>query len=512
MMDDEMTRDDAQAIGRALDPGSIPAHVQERLERTYASFGKIPQDALPMRARRRMGRGAMAVAVAATCALFAGVAYAATNMIQMQAGEGAFFASGQNLPVFDSMEPGAKALSAQVGQTASIGGVQMTLDEVSCDRSVANLYLTLHADDGFDMESLSSYTGSTEDEWAKVQNAIPTLGFAITGNDGVTSEGTVRSMDAYLEGGDIKCMMRVVPETVMAEQVQLDIKAWDQESASLDQAFSVGMDLADVPKPRELAAQEIAFDTVQGTKVLDLERFTSSELACVMVVGAQGGDGQEASADALDPSCLKVTDERGSVLHPVEAGDGLGVSEAEPRIIEFAGLSSDASSVTLTPVLADEEAMESDRQARVRALEESGSVPDDALHVDVSQVGAKIPLTELGGYEIARWEVEGSTVRISLAPYGWVPAGSVPELIPDGEVTMLAEEWTDPDTGQTGMGEHSAIRYVKWDYATGMAVQMDHYYKASSEELSALVSYRVHTYPAGWYAEDAAAAQTFPLA
>ena len=57
----------------------------------------------------------------------------------MQAGDAAFFARDANLPVYDSMEPGARSLSAQVGQTASVDGVDVTLD----DRNVKGRRLQL---------------------------------------------------------------------------------------------------------------------------------------------------------------------------------------------------------------------------------------------------------------------------------------------------------------------------------------------------------------------------------
>ena len=61
----------------------------------------------------------------------------------MQAGDAAFFARDENLPVYDGMEPGARSLSAQVGQTASVDGVDVALDEVSCDRNVKGRRLQL---------------------------------------------------------------------------------------------------------------------------------------------------------------------------------------------------------------------------------------------------------------------------------------------------------------------------------------------------------------------------------
>lgn len=512
MKDEKMMGADAfdarfvASVRAALDPGEIPVSVQERLERTYACLGRIPQERPEAPRSRRVSRGALAVAVAAACAMFAGAAYAAGNLIQMQAGGGTFFAGDKNLPIYDSMEEGARALSAEVGQSAVADGVTVTLDEISCDRSVANLYFTLTKEGDFDLDSLGSYEGSEEGEWSRLQNAIPVMGYALASEDGTSQRGMVRRLDAYLEDGAVKCLVRIVPEATMGDEVQLDISLLTEESADPVPAFSVGLDLVNVPMPRELAAQEISFDTAHGVKVLSLERFTVSELACVMVTAAPVEEG--ANEGVLDPAYVKVTDEGGAVLTPVDAGDGLGMSDEDARVIEFAGLSPEAVSVTFTPILFDEAAAEADRLARAAAYAAGEETEDDAVVVDVSAPGARIPLTELGGYEVSGWDVQGSTVTIRLAPYGWIAPGSAPELIAEEEPSMLASEWTDPETGEVRTGLHSAIRYQKSDLATGELVQIDSYYKAGEDELKALTSYRAHVYPAGWFTEDAQAAQS----
>ncbi len=525
MNDDLMTNGAAgdaalkESVTRALDPGGIPDEVQARLDRTYAAFGKIPQESPLRPARRRIRKSAVAVSVAAACALFAGVAYAASNLIQMQAGDAAFFARDANLPVYDSMEPGARSLSAQVGQTASVDGVEVTLDEVSCDRNVANLYLTLRKEGGFRLEELSLYEGSAEGEWARLQRLVPDLACTVTGRDGSATTVEARKLDAYLDGDAVRCLLRVTPEESMPEQVQLDIRAWTQGAQEPQPVFAVGLDLADVPAPLEVAAQDITFSTAQGEKVLRLERFTASELACVMVTDPQeetwtdgtGADVQGTRQGALDPALIKVTDDVGNVLLPVDAGDGAGHGFGELRVTEFAGLSHEAHAVTFTPVLMDADAAEADRQARAEAIQRGEAVDDGRMDVDVSQPGARIPVTGLGGYEVTGWDVQGSTVSIRMKPYGWVMPESVPELIPAVDVSMLTETWTDPESGEERSGAHGAIRYVKQDFATGEAVQMDSYYRASEEELRSVTDYIAFVSPAQWYAEDADAAQTLPL-
>lgn len=508
-----------EKIARVMDPGEMPADVAARLERTYESLPKIPQASVRKHGRK-VKKSAVVISVAAACALLAGVAYAAPGLLQMNSGGGSFFTSEKNLPVFDSMEPGAKALSAQVGQTASIDGIDVTLDEVSCDRNVANLYLTLQKPGGFDTDELATYEGSGEGEWSRLQNALPIFEYSLTDSDGEATTGDVRRLDAYMEGGDIKCMMRIVPESTMGTQVQMDIRAWEDGVSEAELAYSFGLDLENIPEPKELGQQSLIFNTSQGDKHLNMKRFTSSELACVMVADSQisewtDGNGDDVAGlpqDAMNPAMLKIADNLGNILYAVEPGDGNGIDENGASIIEYAGISPEATSVTFTPILEDTEAMEADRAARAQQIAATGQIADDgSITVDVSQSGAKIPLTQLGGYEISGWSVEGSTVTISMRPYGWVGAMDVPELTPEANVSMLTEQWSDPETGESGVGAHSAIRYVKHDYSSGEIVQIDSYYKATQEELAAVHNYRAHVYPNNWYIADEQASKTFGL-
>lgn len=505
----------AEDLKACLDPGCMPDAVQERLDRTYASLKRIPQQAPPK--RRRVRRGLLAVSIAAACALVSGAAFAAATLIPMGTGDGAFFAGDKNLPVFDSMEPGAKALGAEVGQVATIDGVCVTLDSISCDRNVANLYLTLSKEGGFDMGALSVYEGSEESEWARLQSVMPILSYEVSGSDGARCSGSVGRLDAYLDGTDVKCLMRITPELTMPDQVQIDIEAYPSDLPGSVRAFSVGLDMASVPAPRELGAQELTFETTQGNKTLDVERFTASELATVMVARNQEEQWTDAAGvaasgwpeDRIHPRNIKVTDSAGNVLQPVEPGDGQGTSADDACVIEYAGLAADATSVTFTPILADEAAMEADRLERMRLMQ-AGQVPSaDKVTVDVTQPGAKIATSPLGGYEVAGWIVADATVTIMLKPYGWTPGA--PELIPASVVPMLAVESTDPETGQRHRALHSAIGYTKWDYATGELAQITSYYKATNAELEAVHAYECHVYPDGYYSEDATAAQTLAL-
>lgn len=307
----------------------------------------------------------------------------------------------------------------------------------------------------------------------------------------------------------------VVPEATLPDQVDVELNGVsfllsDQlDGGQVESAFTfdVGMDLSTVEQPRELGSHDLVFPTSEGDKTVGMQRFTASDLGTVMVVRNDNvWTGEPLSAGStygpadgvLSPSMLKVTDDQGNVLTPVGAGDGSGMNPDEAQIIEFANLSSQATSVTFTPMLATfdgESASVEERKALLESNEQS---------VDVSHVGTKLAMSEYGGYELTGWDVSDGTVSLSLRPYGWLPDTHV-ELIPQQEVTNLYSDWTNLETGETGVGAHSAIRYMKNDYRTGERVQMDSYYAATDEELRGLTQYSYRS-SFGAYREEADAA------
>lgn len=449
------------------------------------------------RAPRVVKRGVVVAVAAVLVVLLCGTAFAASRLLQMRPGETGFFETGGNLPVYDSLKPGVSSLNAPVGDTVDVEGVQVTLDSVSCDRNVVNLFFTLTKEGGFDLAEQSNYEGSQENEWSRLQRLSPRFGCTLTSNGEAVGTGSVNLLDAYREGDAVKLMQRIVPETTLPDQVDIALEGWapwavDAVNGKPSFSLAVGMDLSTVAQPRELGAQDLVFSTSEGDKTMGIQRFTASELGCVMVVRNDnawtGEPGTEGSSygppdNVLSPHALKVVDDQGNVLTPVGAGDGSGGTSMDgPQVIEFANLSPDAKAVTFTPMTSiDWESLSVDeRKARNEA---------NVQHVDVSQVGAQLPTSEFGGYELTGWDVSDGTVSISLEPYGWQANGSYMELVSEQEATLLESTWTDPDTGETGTGYHSGIMYRKRDYLTGAFVQMVSYYAAQDEELRGLTQY-----------------------
>ncbi|WP_428420562.1 DUF4179 domain-containing protein [Paraeggerthella hominis] len=531
--DDELRRLLARGMN---DP--MPPEARAKLERTYASLDSIPQMSAvsgtaagsnasasedeavhPVTEKRLTRRGfVVAAAAVAAAAMLGGAAYAGSRLLQMQPGDALFFQGGKNLPVYSSLQKGVSSLQADVGQTAEVEGVRVTLDSVSCDRSIVNLFFTLEEDGGFDLSELSNYQGSQENDWSKLQNLAPRFGYELTSNGETLGTGSVDQLDAYMEDGKVKVMQRIVPESTLPDQVDVVLKGWapwsaDAESGTANFSMDAGLDLSTVDQPRELGSQDLTFFTSAGEKTMGIKRFTSSELGTVMVVRNDEVETTEESGrplyrvpdSALAPGMLKVADDRGNVLVPVGAGDGGGIDPAGDYVVEYANLSPDAKSVTFTPMLnaVDWESLSVDER---KALDDGNS-----QQIDVSQIGAKLPTSEYGGYELAGWDVKDRTVSITLKPYGWQAMGGYMELIPEEDATPLVSTWTNPETGETGQGYHSAIVWRKRDYLTGELVQMTSYYAASDEELRGLTSYGYRS-AFGEYREESDAAQTVSFA
>ncbi len=444
---------------------------------------------------RIVRRGVMIAVAAALVALLSGTAIAASSLLQMKPGDVPFFGNGSNLPIYNSLQAGVTSLNAPVGETVEIDGVKVTLDTVSTDRNIVNLFFTLEKEGGFDLAEQANYEGSQENEWSRLQRLVPRFIYSLTSGGESISTGQVNVLDAYRENGVVKCMMRIVPEATLPDQVDITLEggaSWSPHSEDGRSSFSmaVGLDLSTVAQPRELGAQDIVFPTTEGEKTMGVERFTASELGTVMVVrngnAWSGEPGTEGSSygppnNVLSPYALKVTDDKGNVLTRVEAGDGSGMSLDDAQVIEFAGLSPEAQSVTFTPMISSfnwQAATNDERKAQNEK---------NRQHFDVSQIGTKLETSEYGGYELTGWDVADGTVTISLKPYGW-QADRGMELVAEQEVPYLASEFTNSD-GQSGVAYHSGIMYRKYDYLTGEFVQMVSYYAATDEELRGVTQY-----------------------
>lgn len=342
--EDELRR----AVTRELDAGPVPAQAQAKLDDVYASLGSIPQDRpdasgaaaptghKPVRRHdatgahgarsgsRTVRRGAVVAVAAVLVVLLSGVAFAATSLLQMKPGEASFFDGGKNLPIYGSLQEGVSSLSAEVGETVDVDGVRVTLDSVSSDRNIVNLFFTLEKEGGFDLAEQSNYEGSQENEWTRLQRLVPRFSYAVAKAGETVGAGAVNVLDAYMEDGKVKCMQRIVPETTLPDQADILLEGWapwkQYEEGDEPFGLSVGLDLSTVARPRELGSQDLTFSTSDGEKTLGIERFTSSELGTVMVVRNDSvwtgepmaqGSSYGPPDNVMPPEGVKMTDDKG---------------------------------------------------------------------------------------------------------------------------------------------------------------------------------------------------------
>lgn len=538
---EDMNHEDGlrQAVCRELGSAPLPARAQTKLEEAYSLLESVPQEssktapvarpdvshAKPTTTKHVMKKGVVVAVAAALVGLFGGTAFAVSGLLQMKSGDVPFFQSGSNLPIYDSLQPGVVSLNTEVGQSAVMNDMTVTLDTVSTDRNIVNLFFTIEKEGGFDLSAASIYEGSNENEWTRLQQIMPLFSQAqITSAGELLCKSEVNRLDAYREGDKVKCLMRIVPGVVLPDEVSVSLTdmvkpqveggEWAERTL-----FKVGLDLSTVAQPDELGAQDIVFQTSEGEKTLGIKRFTRSELGTVFIVRndevetiEEGGRPVYRPSDtSMSPSGLKMTDDQGNTLHFVNAGDGMGYSPAADYVMELSGMSKDAQSVTFTPMTSTQaarEAGEPDAIDKRKALNEA----NPAQEVDVTQIGAQLPTNEYGGYEITSWRVSDNTVYIGLKPYGWVPEGfrGSFEIHSVDTPAALKDEYTDPETGETYGGYHTAVGWSKYDYQTGEIMQMTSYYAASDEELQNLHRYSYYT-SFGYSVEEAAAAQTLPF-
>ena len=543
-----------EAIRSELNREPFPPKAQVKLEEAYASLHVIPQDkggvqsqapsqpqpqppsrpsarpavhhrtarekthGVSAKTGKRVVKRSVVVAIAAAfVVLLGGTAFAASSLLQMKPGEVPFFNNSSNLPIYNSLQTGVASLNTEVGESVLMGDTTVTLDTISTDRNIVNLFFTLEKEDGFDLASASIYEGSNESEWVRLQRIAPRFSYSISSAGEPLGEGSVSLLDAYLENGQVKCLMRLVPKTVLPDEVSLSLKGTlisENSERGYEEypPLEVGLDLSTIMLPDELGAQELVFHTSAGEKALGIERFTRSELGTVFVARndetwAEDGMSYGTPETSLYPGMLKITDDQGEALHFVQAGDGGGMSGSDFYVMELSGLSKEAKSVTFTPMGLSESALEQQDSVEARKAYSESHQPQQ---IDVSQIGAQLPTSEYGGYELTDWDIANSTVTISLKPYGWVSGGPHSgglELIPNEEIPYLVSEHVDSSTGETFTGGHSSIMYRKFDYQTGEMMHIVSYYAATDEELREV---NLYTYSPAFdsYIEETTAAQT----
>ena len=159
---------DRDEMRRMLDPGPVPACVDERLAAAYAQLRSLPQaaenSAPPVRRAHRLLR--TAAVAAALCAALSVTALAASGQLAVMAQGVIEFFAGDEDSSLASMQPALEAYTAEVGVSVTDEGVTFTADSVSADENFINLFGTVHMDGLADALRETGDSRRQSDAWA----------------------------------------------------------------------------------------------------------------------------------------------------------------------------------------------------------------------------------------------------------------------------------------------------------------------------------------------------------
>lgn len=498
----------------AFENEKVPSQTQANLEELYSSLKTTPQVRMTTvdipqgregRKQKVVRRGLIAAIVVAALALVGCTAYAIDYLLKMEPNEVEFF-EGDSHPVYDSLKPGVTSLNATVGVSQTVGKTTITFDSVSTDRNIINLFFTVEREDGIDFDSIREaydfpdmdgiIVPSSDKELASYLN--PWFEYTISGAEEVLDEGRTNSVDAYLEDGKIKCMARIVPCVTLPDYVEIGLKTvsdpfsryvddipYDPEtgfSLTEPHVYSVELDLSTVDHPQELGPQELVFDTEKGRKTLKIDRFTVSDFGIAVAVRDHYYITSVIPDDWIEPFDLRISDETGAVLNPVRYIEDINYSE-RAYVYELSGKTPEGS-ITFTPMLRNE----------------NPSAPEYPYYEKcvVSEVGAKIPTSDQGGYEVVDKTQTEDTMTIKLHPYGWVNERNTIDFNPHE-----GEPYSEP------LYQLSSRNYLGHDPLSGDLMVI---YSFDTDKAPMPEIVYCHVSPDyGVFYEDKAAAITFPL-
>ena len=379
-------------------------------------------------------------------------------------------------------------LNTVVGETIDTGkGVRITLDTVAVDSSFINAFFTLEYDEAIDLAKFSEYDSP---EYSKLNAFVPWFGVSIDGDE-LPSSWTEDQNDPYLENENtIKYMMRVPVTTVLPDQFEC---SFDLYSMTLPNGEHLVRD-ADMPKsddngeiiPNEYHTQaKINFsvpvditatlpytvsvepkDYEINGKTLEIEKLSISPFGSLLVTNShqeefealwdeyyETGDAtalEKAQAEYvskyIEPADVYITD---------NLGNSLNMLWNSQNGIELIGGDINAESITITPF--------------IRAYKS-----DETIY-STTDIGAKIPTSDFGGFYIKDYAVNGQRVSLTLSPYGKADYS-------------LYVNFNDDEIAST-QTNHSGVINNQIDRKTGDFIYSIDYYSATEEELKTIKSF-----------------------
>lgn len=459
------------------------------------------------------------LAVAAMLVVLTSVAvYAAANIyLSMTKQEVGYFTpeASADTPVNSSVyhpeiAEDLSQFNAAVGQSIPFEGKTVTLDSVSVDDNFLNYFFTIAFDEAIDLNEYEDDTPA----YSKLQGFLPRIFTTVDGEYLLsTSYQTMDAYDPYMtDEKTIQLMVREAIPNDLPDVLELGVYlAYEQRDFDYlnpdtsDKKIKLTLDKsAAKPYTRYGEPGLYTLQTKDGEKNLEITKLSVSPFGMLMTTKLYYEDetGNPLSTEekekilkADDRGDLQlrwrkayprinqfyITDDRGNVVNPYSPA----WTTLDYDTNELIGAAADATSLTFTPI--------------VNQPEGSPRQESQDIYVPITQVGAKLPITNLGGYTIESYSINGSKVSVKLKPYGKV------DYYGSGGIV-----WEDYDSVPVKNGNHTGLLQEQIDRKTGILTFSLNYYTATQEQLEqATIALRVNTGNIGEL--DEAAAITIPL-
>lgn len=458
-----MTRygNEKEKMRSLLDPGPVPEIVEMRLREAYAALPER-RPARPARPRLRVLRTALAAA--ALCVALPVTVLAATGeLLPMIEGAIAFFRTDA-ATTLDSIQNTFEAYNAAVALEKTDAGVTFTVDNISVDDNFINLFGRIQAtglraklqEANTAGDGNAMFDGQMPDRWAFAYNDMPRpvvrVGDAVYGLDNSLND----SLNFYFQDDDTVCYARrILVNDTLPDSFAMQIlpsyatrPAADGAGAEKyqtllgtegDWTLECGVDITSTRGAVKNAEPQVL---TLGESKLDLKKFSVSPLGAVAVVDEHftGGIGEGDVVQKDGYTSLEqyaVRDSAGNWMYWMRPS---GWTVGEESLYEFVKPADGVDSLTFVPVLY------------------SGTAQAQEALAPLEQ-GAKLEVTNLSGYTVESFVLDGRRLELTLAPYGPQAYGMVGlEIEPcgaDGSPaydeeqarTCIVDSYTDHATG-----------------------------------------------------------------
>ncbi|MDR3308042.1 MAG: DUF4179 domain-containing protein [Coriobacteriales bacterium] len=491
--------------------------------RTFEKLGLDQLDQMP--SRPHVGKLRTALLVAALAVALPSAAYATVL------GIGAFM-SAQDITYFSPPQPtlgegnaslyfqGSQAsleqFNAPVGQTQAFDGGTITLDAVAVDDSFVNAFFTLAFDQPIDTTGLHTGSNAPVPTWWGLFILAPRFhllanGQPFTANTTPVSTVDSQDCDPYLvDEHTLAVMVHQVIVTPQPNQFELtidvdDLKVFAGGTEPLYPSLQSGLVFkvlvnkgAPAALTRAIEPGIYTFTGGQEQRTLDLQRIAFTPFGATVTVAEQMAGDVPAQPQGLE--AYLVADDRGNTAQVLWVGgldgrseligaemDGkeskLSVARYSSYTYELLGLDPTTQSVTLTPIVSND-----------------GAAGQNGLRTaNLTQVGAQVAVTPLGGYTVETYLVEDSRITVTLKPYGHL-------LAYQGKTLFMPDDLTSVKLAENNQ---DVLTHSYFDRATGTLTTTWDYYATTEEELRTITAF-AYLYDAT-FSLDHEAALTLPL-